>query len=290
MKACIINEITRTGSDFNLPECVGRSVLCVVKLLQAWNCQKLAHRHAVLQQQSNEIDSVVFERLHHRLIECAVWPLLTVNENFRSRYVDAVPRQSQTELLRRAQMLRLEQRRDDCLIQLLDFPFGSVLNSKNCDEIFVFRDLQELVVEAIRLVGAHLESLHDHVDQIIFHRLQQLALLVVLARVLVDERDDVGCTTGAVYDDDRHWRCVSDVLEHRTDRVHASLNHQADDGRARLSDWKRQNFILINKFMRHLTPSTRELSNHIDRISGAYFMEYFKSFKAPHCNFISRVI
>lgn len=48
----------------------------IVEILKPSNSQELLHRHAVLEQQSNKVDTIVDERVHHSRVEGSFWPVL----------------------------------------------------------------------------------------------------------------------------------------------------------------------------------------------------------------------
>lgn len=67
---------------FRSPQRVCRTMLRIVKLFESWNGEEFSHRNTIFEQESNEIDSIVFERLHHCFVQCAMRPFLAINENF----------------------------------------------------------------------------------------------------------------------------------------------------------------------------------------------------------------
>ena len=64
------------------------------------------------------MDPIVDERVHHGLLQGARAPLHPVLENLGPCNVRPVPSERQTQLLGRGQVLRLEERRQDGVVQL----------------------------------------------------------------------------------------------------------------------------------------------------------------------------
>lgn len=63
----------------------------IIKFFEPRYGQKFLHRNTILEQQFNEIDAVVLERLHHGLVESTVWPFLAIYKYLSSCDINAIP-------------------------------------------------------------------------------------------------------------------------------------------------------------------------------------------------------
>lgn len=93
-----------------LPQCIGRTMFCVVKFFEPWYGEEFFHWYTIFKQQFHKINAIMFECLHHGIIQCSVRPFLSINKDFTLCNIDSIPCQCQTQLLWWREMLRLEQR------------------------------------------------------------------------------------------------------------------------------------------------------------------------------------
>lgn len=115
------------------PQGVRRSMFSVVQLLQSWNGQEFFHRHPIFQQQLDKVDAIMFERLHHCIVQCAMLPFLAVHKDLRSRNVHAIPSQRKAKLFGWTEVLRFEQSGEYSLVELLCIAFGFLLDAIDGD-------------------------------------------------------------------------------------------------------------------------------------------------------------
>lgn len=63
----------------------------IIKFFEPRYGQKFLHGNTILEQQFNEVDAVMFKRLHHSLVESTMWPFLAIHEYLSTCDINTIP-------------------------------------------------------------------------------------------------------------------------------------------------------------------------------------------------------